>query len=80
MNIKTLFFGITTDFVGASEIQIEVVENTSIKEFKSVLKERFAQLENINTYAIAVNEAYATDDFLLKLGDVVAIIPPVSGG
>ena len=80
MNIKTFFFGITTDFVDASELHIDVEENTSIKDFKSVLKERFAKLENINTYAIAVNEAYATDDVIIKNGDVVAVIPPVSGG
>jgi|AntAceMinimDraft_11_1070367.scaffolds.fasta_scaffold194645_2 molybdopterin converting factor subunit 1 len=80
MNIKTFFFGISTDFVGTSELHIDVEENTSVKDFKSVLKERFAQLENINTYAIAVNEEYATDDLLLKLGDVVAVIPSVSGG
>ncbi|WP_339661322.1 MoaD/ThiS family protein [uncultured Polaribacter sp.] len=80
MNIKTLFFGITTDFVGASEIQIDVAENTSIKAFKSVLKKAYSQLEKINSYAIAVNEEYATDDLILKNGDVVAVIPPVSGG
>jgi molybdopterin converting factor small subunit len=80
MNIKTFFFGITTDFVDASELHIDVEENTSIKDFKSVLKERFAKLENINTYAIAVNEEYATDGLILKIGDVVAVIPPVSGG
>ncbi|PQJ77355.1 MoaD/ThiS family protein [Polaribacter glomeratus] len=80
MNIKTLFFGITTDYVGASELHIDVEENTSIKDFKSVLKQKFTQLENINTYAIAVNEEYATDGLILKIGDVVAVIPPVSGG
>lgn len=80
MKIKTLFFGISTDLVGASQLQIEVVENTSIKEFKSILKEKQAALKNINSYAIAVNEEYATDDFVLKENDVVAIIPPVSGG
>ena len=80
MNIKTLFFGITTDLVGASELQIDVTENTSVKDFKSVLKKAYSQLENINSYAIAVNEEYASDDLILKNGDVVAVIPPVSGG
>lgn len=80
MNIKTLFFGITTDFVGESEIQIDVAENTSVKAFKSVLKKAYFQLEKINSYAIAVNEEYAHDDVILKNGDVVAVIPPVSGG
>lgn len=80
MKINTLFFGITTDLVGDSQLQIEVPKSTSIKEFKAILKQTFTQLANINTYAIAVNEEYATDDFLLKETDVVAIIPPVSGG
>lgn len=80
MNIKTLFFGITTDLINASEIQIIVDEKTSIKKFKAVLKEKFPKLENINSYAIAVNEEYAEDDFILKENDIVAIIPPVSGG
>jgi molybdopterin converting factor small subunit len=80
MKIKTLFFGITTDFVGASQLQIDVHQNTSIANFKLVLKSQFLQLENINTYAIAVNEEYATDDFILKENDIVAVIPPVSGG
>lgn len=80
MKINTLFFGITTDLVGDSQLQIEVPKSTSIKEFKAILKQTFTQLANINTYAIAVNEEYATDDFLLKETDVVAVIPPVSGG
>ena len=80
MKIKTLFFGITTDLVGASELQINVNENTSIEIFKAVLQGEFLSLKNINSYAIAVNETYAGDDYVLKTGDVVAVIPPVSGG
>ena len=80
MKIKTLFFGITTDLVDASQLEISVDENTSIREFKSSLKNLYPQLEKINSYAIAVNEEYTTDDFVLKQGDVVAVIPPVSGG
>lgn len=80
MNIKTLFFGITTDLVDASQLQIEVAQNSSIKDFKAALKEQFSGLENINSYAIAVNEEYAEDETILKESDVVAVIPPVSGG
>ena len=80
MNIKTLFFGITTDLVGESQLQIDVDENKSIKEFKTILKDKFSSLENINSYAIAVNEEYADDVTILEDGDVVAVIPPVSGG
>ena len=61
MKIKTLFFGITTDLVGTSQLEIDVQENTSIKAFKDILKNEFSSLEHIQTYAIAVNEAYAED-------------------
>ncbi|WP_298782289.1 MoaD/ThiS family protein [uncultured Polaribacter sp.] len=80
MKIKTLFFGITTDLVGETQQQIDVKENTSINDFKLILKSLHPQLENINSYAIAVNEDYAANDVVLKEFDVVAIIPPVSGG
>ena len=36
--------------------------------------------KNIDSYAIAVNEEYAVEHLVLKENDVVAIIPPVSGG
>lgn len=80
MKINTLFFGITKDLVGTSQLQVEVDENSSIADFKAVLQDEFSQLENINSYAIAVNEEYATDADVLKENDVVAVIPPVSGG
>ncbi|PWG05752.1 molybdopterin converting factor subunit 1 [Polaribacter aquimarinus] len=80
MKIITLFFGITTDLVGATQLEIKVDENTSVQHFKSLIKEKYPTLENINSYAIAVNESYATEALILKEGDTVAIIPPVSGG
>lgn len=80
MKIEILFFGITTDLVNTSNLVVEVNKALSIAEFKIFLKHKFPQLENINSYAVAVNETYATDDVVLKENDTVAIIPPVSGG
>ncbi|MDC0177839.1 MoaD/ThiS family protein [Polaribacter sp.] len=80
MNIKLLLFGITTDLVGASNLEIAVAEASTISNFKSLLKKTYPQLKKIDSYAIAVNEAYATNDLVLKENDVVAVIPPVSGG
>ena len=80
MKIQILLFGITTDLVGASNIDLEIVEGLTVVSFKGLLKEKYPQLKNIDSYAIAVNESYATDELVLKENDVVAIIPPVSGG
>jgi molybdopterin converting factor small subunit len=38
------------------------------------------QLTGLNKWAVAVNEKYADDSVPIFHGDVVAIIPPVSGG
>jgi molybdopterin converting factor subunit 1 len=80
MEIKILFFGITTELVGASNLDFELSEASKVLDFKSLLKKNYPQLENLDSYAIAVNESYATDDLILKKNDIVAVIPPVSGG
>jgi len=80
MKITTLFFGITADLIGETVLVMALENTMTVGALKLVLKERFTQLKNINSYAIAVNEVYAEDDFILKESDVVAIIPPVSGG
>lgn len=80
MNIKTLFFGVITDLIGETAASIELENSMDVGAFKLVLKEKYPQLKNIDSYAIAVNETYAEDHLLLKVSDVVAVIPPVSGG
>lgn len=80
MNIQVLFFGITTDLVATSNLSLEIAKDSTVADFKILLREKFLQLENIASYAIAVNEDYAIDELVLKENDTVAVIPPVSGG
>ena len=80
MEIQILFFGITTDLVGSNSKKIKLNNKTSVKELKEQLIIDYSSLKNIHEFAIAVNEEYAGDEFPLNEGDVVAIIPPVSGG
>jgi len=80
MKIKTLFFGITADLIGKTELEMVLENSITVSAFKLVLKEEYPQLKNIDSYAIAVNETYAEDSLILKDEDVVAVIPPVSGG
>ena len=80
IEITVLFFGITTELVGENSLKIEMKNNSSVKDCKLKLISEFPSLKNINEFAIAVNEAYAEDKLILKNNDVVAIIPPVSGG
>lgn len=80
MEIQLLFFGITTDLVGKNSILYSLSNNTTVDQLKKILISQFPALKNLNEFAIAVNEDYAEDILILNDGDVVAIIPPVSGG
>ena len=80
IKIQLLLFGITTDLLGTSSLVFDIKTSSSIKKLKESLLDTYPQLENINSYAIAVNEVYASNETELKENDVVAIIPPVSGG
>jgi molybdopterin converting factor subunit 1 len=80
MEIQLLFFGITTDLVGKNSILYSLSNNTTVDQLKKILISQFPALKNLNEFAIAVNEDYAEDVLILNDGDVVAIIPPVSGG
>ena len=80
MTIQLLFFGITTDLVGANTSARDLKENATVRDLKKVLKTDYSGLKNMHEFAIAVNENYAEDELELREGDIVAIIPPVSGG
>ncbi|APG65565.1 molybdopterin synthase sulfur carrier subunit [Tenacibaculum todarodis] len=80
MKIKILLFGITSDLLETSSLDFEVATNSSVENLKRELLIKYPQLKNIESYAIAVNESYADNTLTLQENDVVAIIPPVSGG
>jgi molybdopterin converting factor subunit 1 len=80
MNIELLFFGITKDLVGENSLEYQLGENATVKDLKNGLVADFDSLAKIDEYAIAVNEQYANEEVKLSEGDLVAIIPPVSGG
>ena len=80
MKINILLFGIITDLLETSKLEIQVSENCTVADLKDKLLSKYSQLENIDSYSIAVNENYADDKLNLQENDIVAIIPPVSGG
>ena len=80
MEIQILFFGITTDLVGSNSILFKLPENTTVKQLKELLISDYSSLKNMREFAIAVNEEYAENEVILKVRDIVAVIPPVSGG
>ncbi|MBJ2174308.1 MoaD/ThiS family protein [Aureibaculum sp. A20] len=80
MQIKLLLFGIVKDIVGKNTTELEIIPNTTITDFKSILIEQYPKLVPYKNFSVAVNENYVDDTYLIKANDVIAIIPPVSGG
>ncbi|MET2986591.1 MoaD/ThiS family protein [Aureibaculum conchae] len=80
MQIELLLFGIVKDVIGKSSMQLQTLENTTIVNFRAFLLEEYPKLAAYKSFSIAVNEAYVDDNHQLKENDVVALIPPVSGG
>jgi sulfur-carrier protein len=76
--IKLLFFAELEEIVGSRELTIERTEMT-VSEVKEYLKEQFPTLP-IDRAMMAVNEEYVKETDVVKANDIVAFIPPVSGG
>lgn len=80
MHIKTLFFGTVKDITNSNSLELEVNKDINIKQFVVLLQEKFTNFPYIDDFTVAVNEEYVEKYFILKDNDIVAIIPPVSGG
>ena len=80
MNINILAFGIAKDIINGSTLGLEIQDGTTVGDLKLKLISQFPDFEKLRSLAIAVNEEYQEDDFLLSEKDEIVIIPPVSGG
>ncbi|EEL88176.1 Molybdopterin converting factor, small subunit [Bacillus cereus AH1272] len=54
-------------------------ENITVAELKEVLVKEY-NVAISNEVMVAINEEYANEDDIIQTGDIVAMIPPVSGG
>ncbi|KAA3636594.1 MAG: MoaD/ThiS family protein [Bacteroidetes bacterium] len=80
MKLNILTFGIARDIVGGNEFEVEIAQGANIADLKSYLTNAYPEFARLASFAIAVDEAYRADDFVLEQGSEVVIIPPVSGG
>ncbi|MEI5908250.1 MoaD/ThiS family protein [Bacillus spongiae] len=76
--IKLLLFSHLQEAVGKPELIIDKNEITVI-ELKCWLQEQYEGIQ-LRGVMSAINEEYAEDQDKICSGDIVALIPPVSGG
>lgn len=77
MEIK-VFAGIK-EKVDASTIEIPVGDSITVDDLKERIFIDYPELDG-EVFQVAVNETFEKNDFVIKEGDDVALIPPVSGG
>ena len=78
--IKVRFFARSQELVGKSSIDIAVAENQTVSDVLEILRSQYPNFAQIKTYMLAINQAYCQPNSVVKDGDELAIIPPVSGG
>jgi len=85
MRVTVLYFGVLRDRFGVRDEVVEVEAGSSVGELVSVLLARtsnhaMATEQLKRSLAVAVNREYCSPVDILRDGDEVALLPPVSGG
>ena len=86
MQVRVLCFGVSKDWLGAAST-VELPEGASVADLLECLREKLPariagplQEDALRGIAVSVNAEYATAGQVLREGDEVGLLPPVSGG
>jgi molybdopterin synthase catalytic subunit len=81
MKINVLLFGILKELIGGSAENLELRDGARAREVLVYYSRKVPRFESmIPSLAISVNREYAEADQVLREGDEVGLLPPVSGG
>jgi molybdopterin converting factor subunit 1 len=80
MTVNILAFGIAKEILGSATTALPLSDVLTVEGLKAELEKQYPRLKQLTSFMIAVNGEYAAANTIVKTGDEVAIIPPVSGG
>jgi len=81
MRIHVRLFATYREIVGAKDVAWTAEPGTTLEDFLRAFLRRHPQLApHRETMLLAVNHAFAEPSTILREGDEVALLPPVSGG
>lgn len=81
MQIRVRLFAILRDRAGMGEMTIQMAQGASVSSAITSIGEQTPAIRDLlSRAAFAVNREYVKADHVLKDGDELALIPPVSGG
>jgi len=75
---KLLFFAGLKEIVNSDKLELDMAGKT-VKEVKAELTQQYGDLR-LESVMTAINEEFAFEDDIIEKNDVIAFIPPVSGG
>ena len=76
--IKILLFAQLQEDIGQNTLLLDA-NGWTVKQVKDYLVEKYSQA-TLQAVMTAINEEYAFDHDIVKDGDTIAFLPPVSGG
>ncbi|HFK1716156.1 molybdopterin converting factor subunit 1 [Bacillus cereus] len=77
--IIILLFANLREEVGSDRLVISEKQEMTVQQLKEWLKASYC-LQLLDKVMVAVNEEFVMNEEMIKAGDIVALIPPVSGG
>jgi MoaE-MoaD fusion protein len=81
MKIGVLFFGVLKEVVGRSAETVDLPEGARVQELLSHFGRQIPRFEAmLPSLAVSVNQEYSGTNRVLRDGDEVGLLPPVSGG
>ncbi len=79
MKIRILYFAVLRERVGQSTQELDVTPRTTAAQLLQRLRNEHGE-STFASVRVACNEEFVSDTHVLHDGDIVALIPPVSGG
>ncbi len=81
MQVNVLYFGVLKELLGLDHEHMELPEGASVGSLLTGVRDGKRDAAGPwDSLAVAVNREYVQASFLLRDGDEVALLPPVSGG
>ncbi len=81
MMVKVRLFAIYQEVYNRPELVLDIAPDTKVKDIlEKIVKDKLELAPWLKITRFAVNFNFVSPDYILKDGDEVAFIPPVSGG
>src|ERR1043166_6246303 len=81
MRVKVLLFGQLKDIVGREEDSLDLEPGARLTAVMAHYAQRYPKFQGLtSSIACSINQEYAPGTTVLREGDEIGLLPPVSGG